>query len=87
MRRIYSISTVGELPKFAANFHQFCGISWENQGGDLTPPGKIQKVNYFGFLGFRLKPSNWPSFMEIGEMACATPAWWSGGCILKLCFV
>ena len=28
-------------------------------------------------------PSIWPSFIEIGEMACITPAWSSGGLGLK----
>jgi len=33
----------------------------------------------FGSLSYWVCPSIWPSFTEIGEMACITPAWSSGG--------
>ena len=38
----------------------------------------------FGSLSFWACPSIWPSFAEIGEMACITPAWSSGGHALKV---
>jgi len=43
-------------------------------------------VNHFGFLSFWLSPLNCPGFIEIGEMACATPAWCSQGRFLNTFF-
>ena len=36
---------------------------------------KIQTMNQFVILSFEVDPLNWPSFIEIGEIACSTPAW------------
>ena len=52
-------------------------------GGGLTPPGKFQIPNHFGFWSYLVGPSIWPSFIEIGEMACITTAWSSHGHALK----
>ena len=38
-------------------------------GGGLSPPGKKQNRKQFVFFSFGLDPSNWQSFIEIGEMA------------------
>ena len=48
-------------------------------GGGVTPPGKLQLQYRFGSLSYWVCPSIWPSFTEIGEMACITSAWSSGG--------
>ena len=32
-------------------------------------------MNQFVILSFGVDPLNWPSFIEIGEIACSTPAW------------
>ena len=55
----------------------------KKQGGGVTPPGKLQLPNRFGFLSYWINPSIWPSFIEIGEMACITSAWSSRGHALK----
>ena len=48
-------------------------------GGGLTPKGKVAKPTHFVFKSFCMSPLIWPSFIEIGEIACITPAWSSGG--------
>ena len=58
----------------------FMGIFVKKQGGgSLTPPGKFQISNGFGFLSYLVGPSIWQSFIEIGEMAFITTAWSSHG--------
>ena len=37
-------------------------------GGWSISPGKNQKRNQFVFFSFGVDPSNWQSFIEIGEM-------------------
>ena len=56
------------LPLFSVVFQR---IYVKKVGGGVTPPG--------GSLSYWVCPSIWPSFTEIGEMACITPAWSSGG--------
>jgi len=51
--------------------------------GGLSPTIKIQTVNQFVILSFGVDPLNWPSFIEIGEIACSTPAWFTHGLTLK----
>ena len=48
-----------------------------------APPEKLQLQYHFGSLSYWVCPSIWPSVTEIGEMACITPAWSSGGHALK----
>ena len=38
--------------------------------GGLSPTIKIQTVNQFVILSFGVDPLNWPSFIEIREIAC-----------------
>ena len=40
-------------------------------------------MNQFVILSFGVDPLNWPSFIEIGEIACSTPAWCTYGLTLK----
>ena len=40
-------------------------------------------MNQFVILSFGVDPLNWPSFIEIGEIACSTPAWCTHGLTLK----
>ena len=40
-------------------------------------------MNQFVILSFRVDPLNWPSFIEMGEIACSTPAWCTHGLTLK----
>ena len=56
----------------------------QKQGGWSTPPGFDQiSLNLKG-RSFGQTPSNWPSFIEIGSMACAAPAWSFRGCTHKV---
>ena len=41
-------------------------------------------MNQFVILSFGVDTLNWPSFIEIGEIACSTPAWCTHGLTLKL---
>ena len=41
-------------------------------------------MNQFVILSFGVDPLNWPSFIEIGEIACSTPAWCTHGLTLNL---
>ena len=41
-------------------------------------------MNQFVILSFGVDPLNWPSFIEIGEIACSTPAWCTHGLTLKI---
>ena len=56
-----------------------------NQLGGLSPTIKIQKMNQFVILSFGVGPLNWPSFIEIAEIACSTPAWCTHGLTLNSC--
>ena len=40
-------------------------------------------MNQFVILSFGVDPLNWPSFIEIGEIAYSTPAWCTHGLTLK----
>ena len=40
-------------------------------------------MNQFVILSFGVDPLNWLSFIEIGEIACSTPAWSTHGLTLK----
>ena len=51
--------------------------------GGLSPTIKIQTMNQFVILSFGVDPLNWPSFIEIGEIACSAPAWCTHGLTLK----
>ena len=55
----------------------------KTRGGGLTPKGKVAKPTHFVFKSFWISPLIWPSFIQIGEIACVTPAWSSGGLSLK----
>ena len=41
-------------------------------------------MNQFVILSFGVDPLNWPSFIEIGEIACSAPAWCTHGLTLKM---
>ena len=41
-------------------------------------------MNQFVILSFGVDPLNWPSFIEIGEIACSTPAWCTHELTLKI---
>ena len=62
---------------------QFLGFGAKNQGGGLTLKGKIAEPVHFVFRSCFVVPSIWQSFIQIGEMACITPAWSSGKLGLK----
>ena len=55
----------------------------KKQGGWSTPPGFDQISLNLEWSSFGRTPSNWPSFIEIGKMTCAAPAWSYRGCTLK----
>ena len=55
------------LPLFCVVFEEFYV---KKAGGGVTPPGKLQLSNRFDFFSYWVCPSIWPSFTEIGEMAC-----------------
>ena len=40
-------------------------------------------MNQFVILSFGVDPLNWPSFIEIGEIACSAPAWCTHGLTLN----
>ena len=40
-------------------------------------------MKQFVILGFGVDPINWPSFIEIGEIACSAPAWCTHGLTLN----
>ena len=40
-------------------------------------------MNQFVILSFGVDPLNWPSFIEIGEIVCSTPAWCTHGLTLN----
>ena len=71
------------LPLFSVVFQK---IYVKKVGGGVTPPGKLQLRYSFGSLSYWVCPSIWPSFTEIGEMACITPAWSSDGHALNSYF-
>ena len=52
--------------------------------GGLSPTIKIQTMNQFVISIFWVDPLNWPSFIEIGEIACSTFAWCTHGLTLKI---
>ena len=64
------------LPLFSVVFKE---IYVKKVGGGVTPPRKLQLLNRFGSFSYLVCPSIWPSFTEIGEMACITSAWSFGG--------
>ena len=51
--------------------------------GGLSPTIKIEAMNQFVILSFGVDPLNWPSFIEIGEIACSTAAWCTHGLTLN----
>ena len=57
------------------NLLQFWGSWSQNPEGRLNTLRKISKPTHFVCEVFLVDPSLWPSFIEIGEMACITPAW------------
>ena len=57
---------------------QFLGFGAKNQGGGLTLKGQIAEPAHFVFQSCLIVPSIWQSFIQIGEIACITPAWSSG---------
>ena len=69
------------------HFTYFEAIPCENQekpGGGLSPSGENQNRNQFVFLSFGVKPLNWQSFIEIGEVACSTTAGYFRGHSLNI---
>ena len=68
---------------FDAYFAGILGFGAKNQGGGLTPKGKVAKPTHLVFKSFWISPLIWPSFIQIEEIACITPAWSSGGLSLK----
>ena len=80
---IKGIAQVLELLTFTLNCVVFEEIYVKKAGGGGTPPGKLQLSSRFGFFSYWVCPSIWPSFTEIGEMACITSAWSSGERVLK----
>ena len=74
----------GAESKFDAYFKEILGIWGKKPGGGLTLKGKIAEPAHFVFQSCLVVPSIWQSFIQIGEMACITPAWSSGKLGLKL---
>ena len=69
------------------HFTYFEAIPCENQekpGGGLSPSGENQNRNQFVFFSFEVKPLNWQSFIEIGEVACSTTAGYFRGHSLNI---
>ena len=62
---------------------QFLGFGAKTKGGGLTLKGKIAEAAHFVIQSCLVVPSIWQSFIQIGEMACITPAWSSGKLGLK----
>ena len=65
------------------NYLDWLSLRGLNQLGGLSPTIKIQTMNQFVILSFGVDPLNWPSFIEIGEIACSTPAWCTHGLTLN----
>ena len=65
------------------NYLDWLSLRGLNQLGGLSPTKKIQTMNQFVILSFGVDPLNWPSFIEIGEIACSTPAWCTHGLTLN----
>ena len=59
---------------------QFWGFGAKKQGGGLPLKGEIAEppTLSFGVVCMLVVPATWQSFIQIGEMACITPAWSSG---------
>ena len=62
------------------------GFHYKNTKGNLVLTGETAASKDFGFLNLLLNPLNGQSLVEIGEMACATPAWSYRGLTLKTFF-
>ena len=62
---------------------KFVGFGGKNEGGGVTPKGKIAKPTHSVFQSYWVSSSIWQSFIQIGEMACITPAWSSRKLALK----
>ena len=60
------------------------GFGAKNQGGWSNSQGKNCRAGPLCLLSCWVVPSIWQSFIQIGEMACITPAWSSGKLGLKL---
>ena len=65
------------------NYLDWLSLRGLNQLGGLSPTKKIQTMNQFVILSFGVDPLNWPSFIEIREIACSTPAWCTHGLTLN----
>ena len=57
----------------------------KKQGGRSTSPGFDQISLNLDWSSFGWTLLNWSSFIEIGEIACAAPAWSYRGCTLNPC--
>ena len=65
-------------------FVKFWWLRTKIQGGSVTPKGIVGNQTHFVFESYLVGPSIWPSFIQIGEIACVTPAWSSHGHSLKV---
>ena len=55
-------------------FVKFWWLRTKIQGGSVTPKGIVGNQTHFVFESYLVGPSIWPSFIQIGEIACVTPA-------------
>ena len=55
-------------------FVKFWWLRAKIQGGSVTPKGIVGNQTHFVFESYLVGPSIWPSFIQIGEIACVTPA-------------
>ena len=65
------------------HFKVIFGHFVKKTGRVVISPGFDQISLNLDWSSFRWTLSNWPSFIEIGEIACAAPAWSYRRCTLK----
>ena len=72
-----------ELPTFAFCWSIFLGKNLVNLVGWAISYLKVPNYEPVCLFEFWGRAFNWPSFIEIGEIACSTPAWGTHGLTLK----
>ena len=68
-----------QCPILMLIFVKFWWLRAKIQGGGLTPKGIVGNQTHFVFESYWVGPLIWLSFIQIGEIACVTPAWSSHG--------
>ena len=70
--------------KFIVSCNEERRLSLMLMGGGCNSQGNSSKSDSLCLWGYWVGPSIWPSFIQIGEIACVTPAWSSHGHSLKV---